>query len=151
MSRTKWGWRPRKAHKMGICLLHRREVGYEEGKRKGCFSRRRCKWFRAPGESLIAAVPEDGLCPAEADEDKEPEAEEDEAGPREIIYEEVIYECDCCGWRTKTRGHEFARNWESRGEFWGAPAYEETLCCPRCGSAGLMEFYRYALYKRSDT
>lgn len=131
MSRGKWGWRPRKAHKMGICLLHRREVGYEEGKRKGCFSRRRCKWFRAPGESLIAAVPEDAACPVEADEDEEPEAEEDEAGPRQIVYE-----CDCCGFRTS----EPAQGREGRGEFWGAPAYEETLCCPRCGSAGLMEY-----------
>lgn len=136
MSRGKWGWRPRKAHKMGICLLHRREVGYEEGKRKGCFSRRRCKWFRAPGESLIAAVPEDAACPVEADEDEEPEAEEDEAneaGPREVVYE-----CDCCGWQ----GHEPAQGREGRGEFWGVPAYESVTCCPRCGSAGLMEFYR---------
>ena len=137
MSRTKWGWRPRKAHKMGICLLHRREVGYEEGKRKGCFSRRRCKWFRAPGESLIAAVPEDGLCPAESLDGFDEDPEEDEADEPH----EVVYECDCCGWQ----GHEFAefaRNRESRSEFWGAPAYEETLCCPRCGSAGFIEVYR---------
>lgn len=134
MSRGKWGWRPRKAHKMGICLLHRREVGYEEGKRKGCFSRRRCKWFRAPGESLIAAIPEDGLCPAEPIDGFDEDPEEDEADEPH----EVVYECDCCGYKTTEPAH----GREGRGEFWGAAAYEDTACCPRCGSAGLMEYYR---------
>jgi len=128
MSRARWEQQGKRTYAMGVCLLHRRPVKYEEGLRKGCVSRRRCKWFRGPNEGgPPPALPEDGSCPADLDGADEIE-EEAEAQEKE-------YECDACG----ARFSEPAAGRESRGEFWGGPAYEETKCCPRCGAAGLME------------
>ncbi len=48
---------------MGVCLLHKRPVGYKEGRFKGCVSRRRCKWFRGPWEPATE-VSCGAVCPA---------------------------------------------------------------------------------------
>ena len=41
-----------------------------------------------------------------------------------------MYKCNCCG---KKFDHPRAVE-ESRGEFWGMPAYETMYYCPICGS-----------------
>lgn len=77
MSRTKWYYRPNRAYAMGICLHHRRPILYDEGRAKGCVSRRRCKWFRGPNEGTPAEVMEATSCPAEEEEEEEWEEEDD--------------------------------------------------------------------------
>lgn len=45
------------------------------------------------------------------------------------------FRCNNCG----CEFDEPKRVKESRGEFWGAPAYETMYCCPSCGSDDLEE------------
>ena len=47
--------------------------------------------------------------------------------------------CDDCGWIGYHE--ELKRVEESRGEFWGAPAYETMYYCPCCGSEDLDEYH----------
>ena len=129
MSRTKWYFRPNRAYAMGICLHHRRPILYDEGRAKGCVSRRRCKWFRGPNEGTPAEVMEATSCPAEEEwEYEEPEEEED---PDEDMREKM-YECQSCGFR-----FEEPEPHRERCEGYG---YEEVWGCPRCGG-GYIEVY----------
>ena len=66
MSRTKWYFRPNRAYAMGICLHHRRPILYDEGRAKGCVSRRRCKWFRPVRVRPSPEIPETSTHPAKA-------------------------------------------------------------------------------------
>lgn len=43
-----------------------------------------------------------------------------------------MIKCCDCGWTGET--YELQRVEESRGEFWGMPAYETMYYCPNCGS-----------------
>lgn len=123
MSRTKWYFRPNRAYPMGICLHHKREIFYDEGRAKGCVSRRRCKWFRGPTEATLTSIPEDTSCPAE----EEWEYEEPEEDMRERLYE-----CQSCGFRFE----EPAPHREPCEGY----GYEEVWGCPRCGG-GYIEVY----------
>ena len=46
--------------------------------------------------------------------------------------------CDDCGWIGESEDLKIVE--ESRGEFWGAPAYERMSYCPVCGSDCLDEY-----------
>ena len=130
MSRTKWYYRPNRAYAMGICLHHRRPILYDEGRAKGCVSRRRCKWFRGPNEGTPAEVMEATSCPAEEEwEYEEPEAEEED--PDEDMREKM-YECQSCGFRFEEP--------EPHREHCEGYGYEEVWGCPRCGG-GYIEVY----------
>ena len=45
--------------------------------------------------------------------------------------------CLDCGWRGDIS--EVKKVQESRGEFWGMPAYETMYYCPLCGSEALAD------------
>lgn len=51
----------------------------------------------------------------------------------------MIYKCGNCG-RVFTDEQADTRK-ELVGEFWGAPAYKEYLCCPDCRSDEIEEYY----------
>lgn len=70
----------------------------------------------------------DMICPVDIDAEDENDAYE-EGEP-----EEVRYECDVCGFVFTEPG----RTREGRGGFWGASAYEDIACCPRCKSGGFI-------------
>lgn len=114
MSRSKGRRRGKRVYAMGVCLLHGRPVTYMEGRRKGCVSRRHCKWFRGPNEPAPEIVEETMIEP-----------------------DEKWYECQSCGAIFQEPG-SFE---EDRGEAFGFPARERVSGCPRCGG-GYIEICR---------
>ena len=51
----------------------------------------------------------------------------------------VMFKCNDCG-RTFEEPKEYR---ESRGEFWGFPAYETIWLCPCCGGQDFEEYREY--------
>ena len=49
-----------------------------------------------------------------------------------------MLKCFDCGW--KGEDYELRRVEESRGEFWGMPAFETMYYCPCCGSECIDEY-----------